>query len=190
MKTNSELTLAFRNEVQMALFDIELCGQISDGHWENANPREHWVVWCDASTVVDPTNVGRSFYAARDYYGFSSPVLLNAVEGRMLAYARMTLALGIERAKLFSQVACIDDTTGQARIHIYDGVGIGDFAASDAHYWRTKQDKCEAALKESNLTIEQLNAICTDDKIFSHKDLVRELRDMSRICRTVRATQQ
>ena len=64
MKTGG--ILAFRNAVQKALFDIELCGQLSDGYWENATPHDHWEVWCDAETVVDPSNVGRGFYAKRD----------------------------------------------------------------------------------------------------------------------------
>jgi hypothetical protein len=36
-------TLVLRTVSQAVLFTHELCGQLSDGHWENASPREHWV---------------------------------------------------------------------------------------------------------------------------------------------------
>lgn len=81
-------TLAFRNAVQAKLFEEELRGQISDGHWENATPDGHWVPWCHATVIVDPANLGRDFHVNRDYYGFSSPFLFSCVGDRMLAIAR------------------------------------------------------------------------------------------------------
>ena len=95
------MIVAFRNDVQKALFDIELAGQISDG-------------------------------------------------------------------------------TGEASIPSYADVGTSSF-------WAERRAKLDGALRGANLTIEQLNAICTDKKLFDHKQLVRELRDMSKICRTERA---
>lgn len=178
MKTGG--TLAFRNEVQKALFDIELAGQISDGHWENATPYGHYKPWCDANTVVDPTNLGRDFYASRDYYGFSSPNLLDVIEGRILAFARMTLVLGIEEAKLFSSCIEFNDETGEANVGDYADNGISTF-------WADRRAKAAVALQEHGLTIGQLNAICINETLFNHKQLVRELRDMSKICRMRRA---
>lgn len=81
-------TLRLRNNIQKALFEEELRGQLSDGYWENAGPREHWKPWCNATIVVDPHNVGRDFPVNRDRYGFSSPLLLSYVGGRMLLIAQ------------------------------------------------------------------------------------------------------
>jgi hypothetical protein len=77
-------TLNVRNEAQKVLME-ELDGQISDGMWENARPMDHWIVWCDAEVVVDPTNVGRDFYAMKDNYNLTSKDLLDVVGDRMIA---------------------------------------------------------------------------------------------------------
>jgi hypothetical protein len=81
-------TLAVRNQVQAALFEKELKGQLSDGMWENSSPREHWKPWCSAEVIVDPENVGRDFYADKDNYNFNSTFLLECVRDRMLALAQ------------------------------------------------------------------------------------------------------
>ena len=82
--TNNGEVLAFRNAIQAKLWE-ELDGQISDGYWENARPYNHWRVWCRATVIVDPVNVGRNFYAEKDNYNFNSSELLEWVGDRMLA---------------------------------------------------------------------------------------------------------
>lgn len=77
-------TLNVRNEQQRILLEEELKGQISDGMWENARPDSHWIVWCDATVVVDPENVGRDFYARKDNYNLTAPLLLEIVGDRMV----------------------------------------------------------------------------------------------------------
>jgi hypothetical protein len=77
-------TLNVRNEAQKVLME-ELDGQISDGMWENARPYDHWKVWCEARVVVDPTNVGRDFWAMKDNYNLTSRLLLEVVGDRMIA---------------------------------------------------------------------------------------------------------
>lgn len=70
---------------QALLFNLELKGQISDGYWENASPRDHWKAVCSAEVVVDPTNVGLDFYPERRY-NFASPTLIEYVGDRMQQY--------------------------------------------------------------------------------------------------------
>jgi len=41
--------LYVKNENQVALFENEIKGQISDGMWENASPANHWKVWCNTT---------------------------------------------------------------------------------------------------------------------------------------------
>jgi hypothetical protein len=46
-----EQTFTFRNEALQALWKEELCGQISDGMWENT-PNSGWLYWCNVNTSV------------------------------------------------------------------------------------------------------------------------------------------
>jgi hypothetical protein len=81
-------TLYVANEIQKALFENELKGQLSDGMWENTNPHDHWQPWCRCQVVVRPTAVGRDFYAKKDNYNFSSKLLVECVGDRMLEIAQ------------------------------------------------------------------------------------------------------
>ena len=76
-------TIAFENEVQVALWNEELVGQLSDGMWENSRPHDHWKPWCNAEVIIDATNVGRDFWAQKDSYNFHA--LIEYVGDRMLA---------------------------------------------------------------------------------------------------------
>lgn len=84
-------TLAFPTHLMAVLFSAEISGQISDGHWENAVPHNHWKPWCDAEVIVDRDNPGRDFYAGRDKYDLLSPKFLQVCEPRMLVLGRLAL---------------------------------------------------------------------------------------------------
>jgi len=88
--------LAVSNVEQAILWENEIAGQISDGFWENASPRDHWQVWCDAEVIVDEDNMGREFWARRTMYNLTNPELLAVVSKRMLAYVRIGRAYGRE----------------------------------------------------------------------------------------------
>jgi hypothetical protein len=75
--------LRVRTQAQKWLVEKELKGQISDGMWENATPQNHWQAWSDADVVVDPQNVGRNFYAAKDNYQLNSKDLVSIVGDEM-----------------------------------------------------------------------------------------------------------
>lgn len=77
--------LAVRNEAQRVLVEEELKGQISDGMWENARPSDHWQQWSRAEVVVDPSNVGRDFWAMKDNYRLDHPNLIEWIGDRMIA---------------------------------------------------------------------------------------------------------
>lgn len=76
------------NEAQKILLDKELSGQISDGYWENACPRDHWIQWCNAEVVVRPEKTGINFFSMRTY-DFASYELLKVVRTRMILYVRL-----------------------------------------------------------------------------------------------------
>lgn len=79
-------TIAFRTFEQLVLWKNEITGQLSDGHWENARPYNHWVSWCNATAIVDTSNVGRDFWAQKDSYGLTSSDLLSVIGDRMCYY--------------------------------------------------------------------------------------------------------
>ena len=81
-------TLYVSNEFQKTLFQDELCGQISDGAWENTKPYNHWIIWGQCEVIVRPEKVGRDFYAVKDNYNFNSAFLLECVGDRMLEYCQ------------------------------------------------------------------------------------------------------
>lgn len=85
----SDGILRVRNVAQKVLWEEELSGQISDGHWENSGPNDHWQPWCNATIVVDPDHVGRNFWARRESYNFTAKDLLDVVGERMVEAVRL-----------------------------------------------------------------------------------------------------
>ena len=83
--------LTLRTNTQKALFLCELQGQLSDGMWENASPRNHWVDWCelkDANVEVGET-LGRNFFPRRSTYGLTSKQMLDVIGDRMIIFAKL-----------------------------------------------------------------------------------------------------
>ncbi len=81
-------TITVANQIQKVLFDCELSGQVSDGHWENSRPLDHWKVVCDAEVVVGTPNL--NFTPLRKY-NFKSKSLLDVVSDRMIVFAKMAI---------------------------------------------------------------------------------------------------
>lgn len=151
--------IAFRNKAQLALWKYELLGQLSDGHWENSRPFNHWQDWHQAKALVDPSNVGRNFYPIRERYNFANKDLLEVVDGRMIGYVRLVLQLGegiIERANLRWAVGC------------------------DGKLERSSRDKMGA--EDAGIVVRAL-----ENEVYTLKDLKRDLRDMGKIIKTWRS---
>ncbi len=81
-------TVYVSNAVQATLYHTELTGQMSDGMWENSNPRDHWKIPSGATVVVDAANPRLDFTPRRSY-GFTK--LIEYVGDRMLQAARARL---------------------------------------------------------------------------------------------------
>ena len=81
--------VGFRNKVQVALYNEELKGQISDGLWENSRPSNHYKQPTRAKVFVAKQDVelGPNFLPDRAY-NFASPLLIEYVGDRMLAVAQ------------------------------------------------------------------------------------------------------
>ena len=84
-------SITFETITQAAIFEHELKGQISDGHWEN-DASSNYETWCDAEVKVsdDEDDLGRTFWVSKNL-GFGSKTLFNWVGDRMQHYGRMAL---------------------------------------------------------------------------------------------------
>ncbi len=98
------LFLRLQTPAQVAVFNEELTGQMSDGYWENSRPYNHWT-WAPARELVTVAAEGQKvglFYAYTDHlgqalevkftpprrYNFCNSVLLECVGDRMLEQAK------------------------------------------------------------------------------------------------------
>ena len=95
MKDNHDGKIHVANIAQKALLECELQGQISDGHWENSRPYNHWINWCRAKVFVAPEDLGLNFWPMR-FYDFLSEELLKVVRTRMILYVRLAQKLSSE----------------------------------------------------------------------------------------------
>ena len=86
------------SRTQAVIFECELKGQISDGNWENSVPMKHWMAPCEATVIVNPSNIGRNFRAMRTY-AFAGAWLVNPksenfvadCHNRSIAYAKFSM---------------------------------------------------------------------------------------------------
>jgi len=93
---------------QVALWEHELTGQISDGMWENSGPSEHYAFWCRLKPVLAPAGarVGVEtpceWLCTRDRYGFTSlytvewPAGVFCIRDRMVKLGRLALACELD----------------------------------------------------------------------------------------------
>lgn len=166
------MKLYLKNVEQVALFRLEIAGQISDGHWENAGPRDHWKDWCNCETVIagPGQQVGRDFYTARDKYGLTSPQLLSVVGGRMIGQVILARALGFQAAEeLESLVECMDDF----KIGFMDPFVVED----SSHYAKFR------GAVEKHGGIARIKSLFSSPS-YGKKELLSDLREISRAMRT------
>lgn len=89
--------IRFANAAQAILFECELKGQISDGHWENSRPYDHYRIMCDAKVThafhadSDGAVIGKNFTPKRKY-NFNDKSLVDCVGQRMISYVKFYTA--------------------------------------------------------------------------------------------------
>ncbi len=156
-------TLTLRTLEQVTLFKNELRGQISDGHWENRRPTNHWEPWCEAQVVVGE-NVGRNFYAPVTSYNLTDTNLLEVVGDRMIVFVKLARYFGQEHVDVLEGAFDLDGT--------YRGMPTytGD-------YW----DGVRAKLAAYNL--KEVRDVVEADT-YTRKDLVRDLREIKQAMKT------
>ena len=163
-------TINFRNAIQLVLWNHQLCGQISDGMWENARPHDHYKIWCVAKAQVNPENLGINFYGAKTNYNFTSIELLDAVGARMITTVRL-----YEYCKdidLVEKLAYLFEDDRWVGLPMYKG---------------TYYDDIRAVLnKQDLLAIKSF----VENHSFDKKDLRAELRDMKQIIKMRQNTKE
>jgi hypothetical protein len=168
-------TLTFRTDIQAALFEHEIKGQLSDGNWENAKPNNHWKPWCDCKVLVDRVGrVGRTFNVRKDNYALTSRELLSVIGGRMIGYARLALAYGYEAVAEFE---CLVDCDG------WVGVPTNENHAGNT-YWSDKRAAITASLAKRGLTLLDVRGVVTSPSSYTMDNLLRDLREMKKVMRT------
>ena len=86
-------TIKFANKRQVALYECEIKGQLSDGHWENAEPSDHWKRMCSAVVTVatGKQKTGCNFIPDIQYC-FEDEDLVSIVGDRMMEWVKITTA--------------------------------------------------------------------------------------------------
>lgn len=170
-KNDGEKVINFRNADQVFLYECELKGQISDGYWENASPQDHYEVMCDAKAKVDEDNLGRNFTPLRRY-NFAAPDLVNVVGDRMITF--------VQTKRVFPDLDfddhwdwCLEDGAEDLR-RLSESL-------PDRKYWSEKIEKME---KFFGMSLEEAEKKIKANP-YSRKNLMRDLKDMSRIVNTL-----
>ena len=160
-------TIAFRTAAQAAIFEHEIKGQLSDGHWEN-DPQCDWRAWSDADVIVDPENVGRNFFVnGRKTFGLDNPTLTKVVGDRMRLYAVLARAgyTNIDVAeKAFEFCSCEP---------------IDEIPQHGGKYWENVRREL-ATMDLPRLHEEVADGLTT----YRKKELLADLRDMKAIMGT------
>lgn len=158
-------TIYFRTVEQAILWENEICGQLSDGKWENTRPYNHWKPWCNAKVEIS-VRAGRDFWAQKTSYRLDDPLLLEIVGERMKAYVKLGRAFGRENVK---DTHYFVDLDGKFR-------GLPDFKGE--HY-----DKIRERL--SALDLEKVKAVLDADS-YTDRDLRDDLHEMKMAMKTFR----
>lgn len=171
------MKIYFRNARQAVLFEHELKGQISDGHWENARPNDHWQQWCEAEVSVKPDDPHVALLGSgqpkRKNYNFSDSDLLEVIGGRMIGLVRVAYVLGMKNVETFKPMVGCD---GSLTWPDYPG-----------DYWDTMRKDAEDALSLRDMTFEALQAAVANEALYSEKDLRSDLVDMKNIIKDRRS---
>lgn len=163
-----ENTLTFRTETQVALFNHEIIGQLSDGKWENTRPSNHWQVWGRATVQHaknDRTPIGRNFKADKCNYDLVAFAQENdCCHDRMLRYIRITKVFGFS---FLSTIKGSLDLDGQAILPTHEGP-----------FWDDRRNKL------SGFNLERIQEVTEDSSIYSKKDLMTDLKEMQQAMRS------
>ena len=83
-------TISFTTKTALALWKAEICGQLSDGMWENTAPYDHWKFWCNLDPVLGTENkVTTPYPYLCKKTGYNIAGLYEVIGDRMLKIGRL-----------------------------------------------------------------------------------------------------
>lgn len=157
----------FKEFHQAVLFEAELKGQISDGHWSNATPFNHFEEPCNAQVMVDPKNPRVSKWSSKKY-DFANSKLINIVGGRMIHYVKAAKLIDpemdINRASFL-----VDNYLNIIKAYEGELPDENNFIAKSVKKYGVK-------LKEVKKIVEGINSVEYD-----RKDLRKDLVEMKKV---------
>lgn len=155
--------LVFKTPVQAILFEHELKGQLSDGHWENSRPHNHWEAPCRAVVSWSATGPwGREWYYQDRKYNFANKDLLDVVGMRMVRLARVVLGVSYEVAEEASAM---------------DAFNLDGSLEGRPPTWFDSRRREQFA----TLPLESIQKALEDESLYSMRDLRRDLKEMKNI---------
>lgn len=161
-------TITFRTAAQAAIFEHEITGQISDGHWENSRGT-CWEVWSSAEVAVGP-NVGRNFWVKRDTFNLNAKALLDVVSERMRLYAVLARA-GYTGEQIEDLERAFDALS--------DGCPFRGAPTYEGQYY----DGVRARLAEYDLALVE-RQVKNGLEVYTRKHLVADLKEMKATMKT------
>lgn len=170
--------LNVRNDVQKALFQTELAGQISDGYWENASPKDHWKFLSGLQVNINPSKLGKNFDNGKNY-PFHSSRLLDIVGQRMLAVAKFVKKYGFNDKELTRKISSLYDR------HLGSG---GNFEVPDTSREYYKNIADFVVNKTGVNSLKELTEILNNVS-YSINDLKKDLKDLSQIFKNTTFTE-
>lgn len=155
------MKLTLKTITQKILYVEEITGQISDGHWENSGPRDHYQDWCRCEVAVGD-NAGRDFHTRKTNYNLLSKDLLEVIGQRMIHFGRLAAVLGDDEALLRG---------------VIDGLDLDGNVAPLDHDW-------SSACGWPQEVRDQVAATIREESLYSRKDLMRDLREIRAAMKT------
>jgi len=127
-------TIVLQSQTQKAIWLEEITGQLSDGTWENATPRDHWKFWCQLDVLVDDHAPPHVEFGKADFYRPSSRrynllSLLNigtkedpdyCIRDRMIFKARMAHSLAVLGREYDAQIVGAGEYIGGRREEFFE----------------------------------------------------------------------
>ncbi len=162
-ENNKTNTIYFRNFTQKCLWDNELTGQISDGHWSDIEDDNDFL--CDLNTSVDRINPRIDATNLSDVnLDLSNKTLLDNIGDRMLCIAKMSKITTDE-----SIIKCAEYLKGLTSVDSFIKTKTDNIGKYNAKYFNPISDELFQQFLNVNYT---------------KANLITDLKDMSDIIKT------
>ena len=167
----------FQNEAQVILYECELKGQLSDGHWENAVPHNHWQTMCRAAAIANPISpLGCVRVWPRRRYAFHNKDLVECIGDRMINFVKTYKAFpGLEFDKHWTYDVS-DDATDKEPVGEYfiqkRKELLEDTGCATVHEFLSLRNAIQYTLKDLKADLKAMSMIVNGD---AHKLPTRAL---------------